>query len=251
MQTHFSSLSVEMREALSLLDCPPPPPNAAPSFSPAGPPPDADDDGAVPARILKTLPLNSGAFGGLEEGMFPGHHAQPVLDAIGSVPARIARPPPLTPARPGSCAVSAVGQRQISSSFVLDASESAIACPLARVAHSDDGSEDTAPSPRSPVHRPIHRPNRRPSHRPSHRPSRTLIAAASVTHLAGGGGGRYASLAAEHWRPRPMRAVYSTVALAHAAVVWPDRAADFLLALRRARPVRAPVPLRVSDAARR
>ena len=34
-----------------------------------------------------------------------------------------------------------------------------------------------------------------------------------------------------------MRAVYSTVALAHAAVVWPDRAADFLLALRRARPV--------------
>ena len=65
-------------------------------------------------------------------------------------------------------------------------------------------------------------------------------AASSSTLLRGGGGGRYASLAAGHWRPRPVRAVYSVVALAHAAVVWPDRAADFLLALRRARPVRSP-----------
>ena len=78
MQTHVPTLSAEMREALGLLDCPPPPADLAVAAAVS-----AATDAAFPIRILKALPLNSDAFGGLEEGMFPGHHAQPVRDAIG------------------------------------------------------------------------------------------------------------------------------------------------------------------------
>ena len=78
MQTHVATLSAEMREALALLNCPPPPADLAAAAAISAAP-----DAAPPTRILKALPLNSDAFGGLEEGMFPGHHAQPDHDAIG------------------------------------------------------------------------------------------------------------------------------------------------------------------------
>ena len=111
MQIADDRLSAELREALGLQDCPPPPADAPPPAGSPPPTPNADgspetagsrdDDG--PGRVLKTLPINSWAFGGLEEGMFPGNHAQPELDAVRSPPP----PPPPHPVRLSRRAVAA------------------------------------------------------------------------------------------------------------------------------------------------
>ena len=98
MQIVDGRLSAELREALGLLDCPPPPAGVPPPIPNGGSPEVAgngEQDGA--SRLLKGLPINSWVFGGLEEGMFPGNHAQPDLDAVRSPPPP---PPPKMPSLP-------------------------------------------------------------------------------------------------------------------------------------------------------
>jgi hypothetical protein len=90
MQIADGRLSAELREALGLLTCPPP----SGEFS--SPTPDSESreseasgEEAGAGRLLKALPINCWVFGGLEEGMFPGHHAQPDVDAVRSPPMRL------------------------------------------------------------------------------------------------------------------------------------------------------------------
>ena len=48
------------------------------------------------ATFFDVYPSPRQAFGGLEEGMFPGHHAQPSLDAVWSHPRRDHHVPAMT-----------------------------------------------------------------------------------------------------------------------------------------------------------